>query len=283
MKTQIIIIIVIVILLLNNCYADQANYRLNITNQHFTSEKSIEFDIVLKSDSQENLLYFAGQYFIELGTNLDDSKYFNCSIVNSDLPVYLQPVNPRISNNILILSCNKLEKGNLFVVGEKQVLIAKVNITLNSETIPTEKLNLKWTDKNNKLQTRILTSNEDKAIEITNAKNHFSDFDNSNNLVEVNSLSLPDKFELYQNYPNPFNPDTKIKFEIPLNAGEELQNVHLVLYDISGKELVTFVNKKMNAGRFEVTFNGANYASGVYFYKLTSGEFTSVKRMVLLK
>jgi hypothetical protein len=88
----------------------------------------------------------------------------------------------------------------------------------------------------------------------------------------------PASFNLNQNYPNPFNPATTITYSIP----EETQ-VNLKIYDVMGREVAVLVNGRQQAGTYEINFNAASLASGTYFYKLTAGEFVSVKKMVLLK
>ncbi|MDP1676518.1 MAG: sugar-binding protein [Bacteroidota bacterium] len=85
-------------------------------------------------------------------------------------------------------------------------------------------------------------------------------------------------FELSQNYPNPFNPTTNIKFSIP-QAG----HVSLKLFDILGREVMTIVNQVQEAGSYTATLDASKLASGVYMYKLESGSFTSVKKMMLIK
>ena len=95
--------------------------------------------------------------------------------------------------------------------------------------------------------------------------------------VEVN-YNVPKKFELSQNYPNPFNPSTVINFQVPA-AGK----VTLKVFNILGKEVATLLNKEMNAGSHSVKFNASNLTSGLYFYTLTSGNYTSTKKMVLIK
>lgn len=92
------------------------------------------------------------------------------------------------------------------------------------------------------------------------------------------STSVPDKFELQQNYPNPFNPITNIKFKIK-NSGLVL----LKVYDAIGKEISTLVNENLNAGEYEARFDGSLLNSGVYFYKISSGEFEQVRKMILVK
>ncbi|MFA5403777.1 MAG: M28 family peptidase [Ignavibacteria bacterium] len=89
---------------------------------------------------------------------------------------------------------------------------------------------------------------------------------------------IPEKFELYQNYPNPFNPTTKIKFQIK-DAGL----VKLTIYDLLGKEVEILVNENLKAGVYEYGFNSKNLSSGIYFYRLSTGDFVDTKRMVLLK
>jgi hypothetical protein len=90
--------------------------------------------------------------------------------------------------------------------------------------------------------------------------------------------SVPDKYSLSQNYPNPFNPTTNIKYQIANNGF-----VTLKVYDILGNEVATLVNEKKSAGYYEVTFDASNYPTGVYFYKLTTDNFTETKKMLMIK
>lgn len=99
--------------------------------------------------------------------------------------------------------------------------------------------------------------------------------------VEEEEL-LPVEFKLEQNYPNPFNPSTKIRFSIP-KVGSGLVLTVLKVYDILGNEVATLVNEDKPAGRYEVEFNAASLASGVYFYQLKAGSFVETKKMILLK
>jgi len=89
---------------------------------------------------------------------------------------------------------------------------------------------------------------------------------------------IPVSFELAQNYPNPFNPSTTISFSIP-KAGE----VTLTIYDALGKEVTRLVDDHISAGKYNVEWNAANNASGVYFYRITTNENVQVKKMVLVK
>ncbi|RPI18095.1 MAG: T9SS C-terminal target domain-containing protein [Ignavibacteriae bacterium] len=94
----------------------------------------------------------------------------------------------------------------------------------------------------------------------------------------TNSTNSALEFKLSQNYPNPFNPVTLIEYSIPVQGKVELK-----IYDILGKEVKTLVNEFKEAGTHNVMFNASELASGVYFYKIISGSFRDVKRMVLVK
>ncbi len=99
---------------------------------------------------------------------------------------------------------------------------------------------------------------------------------------------LPLEFNLYQNYPNPFNPTTTIKYSIPTSSPltkrrTEVGFVTLKVFDILGREIKTLVNKKQSPGSYSVIFNAGDLPSGLYFYKLTAGEFSQTKKMLLLK
>ena len=89
---------------------------------------------------------------------------------------------------------------------------------------------------------------------------------------------IPIQYSLLQNYPNPFNPVTKISFELPNDA-----KVKLVVYDLLGREIKSIVNSQLTTGKYTFEFDGNNFSSGVYFYKITAADFTAVKRMVLIK
>ncbi len=85
-------------------------------------------------------------------------------------------------------------------------------------------------------------------------------------------------YELSQNYPNPFNPTTKIKYTIP-----KIGHVKLTIYDQLGQKVTELINEVQSAGRYEVNFNAEKLSSGVYFYRIETGKFNSVKKMMILK
>ena len=104
--------------------------------------------------------------------------------------------------------------------------------------------------------------------------------------INIINTEIPDKFALLLNYPNPFNPVTKIKSQIPLLRGvSEGRGVFtkIIVYDLSGSEVTTLVNEQLKPGSYEVNWNSAGFASGVYFYSLITNVYTETKRMVLIK
>lgn len=98
--------------------------------------------------------------------------------------------------------------------------------------------------------------------------------------VGVNNISssVPDKNYLYRNYPNPFNPNTIIKFDLKKSS-----YVTMKIYDSMGREVETIVNEKLDAGTFSASWNGANFSSGVYFYKIAAENFSETRKMMLVK
>ena len=125
--------------------------------------------------------------------------------------------------------------------------------------------------------------------------------------------TLFNEFSLSQNYPNPFNPSTTIQYSIPQSTvilsmpsrqagvAKNLKdfsslspnvngtpqndnfNVQLKVFDVLGGEVETLVNQKQKPGRYSVTFNAKNFASGMYFYRLEVGEYIAVRKIRLLK
>jgi hypothetical protein len=89
---------------------------------------------------------------------------------------------------------------------------------------------------------------------------------------------IPEHFALHQNYPNPFNPITKIRYSLP-----EISYVKLTIYDLTGRLVKTLVNETQQAGEKSVVWNARDVASGIYIYRIQSGEFTQTRKMVLLK
>ena len=107
------------------------------------------------------------------------------------------------------------------------------------------------------------------------------DFNGNYEYFQLNhevEIGVPKKFSLSQNYPNPFNPATKINFELPNSS-----KVKISVYDITGKLMSELLNTEKAAGYYTVEFNGVNLSSGMYFYRIEAGDFSAVKKMILIK
>lgn len=90
--------------------------------------------------------------------------------------------------------------------------------------------------------------------------------------------NIPKEFALHQNYPNPFNPTTYINYDIP-----KISNVTITVFDIRGREVAVLVNEVKQAGSYNISFNASSLASGVYFYKISAGDFNKTMKMILIK
>ena len=144
----------------------------------------------------------------------------------------------------------------------------RINDELNSETQISKNELIRLSQ--NKLYVELVKSNYIPNIPSYTQKLMYKNKKNEN--------IYPKKYELSQNYPNPFNPVTNIQFDIPKEGF-----VTLKVYDILGREVRNIVNEFKQAGSYIVSFDGSALASGIYFYRLESGNFIQVKRMIILK
>ena len=96
--------------------------------------------------------------------------------------------------------------------------------------------------------------------------------------IHPSSNEQPNEYSLSQNYPNPFNPSTSISYQLPRQ-----NHVTLIIYDLLGREVTTLVQDKKQQGEYTVTWNAENVPSGVYFYKLSAGDFIQTKKMILME
>jgi hypothetical protein len=136
---------------------------------------------------------------------------------------------------------------------------------------------------NNNTNSHSYYSFEDKNLATGKYSYRLKQVDNNGNFeyFALNStveIGAPGKYSLSQNYPNPFNPVTKISYAVAA-AGQ----VTLKVYDITGREVKTLVNEFKNAGFYTVDFNGSNLSSGIYIYKIVSGNYSETKKMTLVK
>jgi len=102
-------------------------------------------------------------------------------------------------------------------------------------------------------------------------------------LENIDINAIPDKYVLSQNYPNPFNPVTQIEYGLPVAS-----HVHLSIYDLLGREVITLVDGTQEAGYRSVSWHGMNHSgngvgAGMYFYVIQAGDYRKIKKMILLK
>jgi hypothetical protein len=110
------------------------------------------------------------------------------------------------------------------------------------------------------------------------------------NLISVENISsgIPRSFKLYQNYPNPFNPSTKIKFDLPSSVDQYYYHVKLEVYDVLGKRVAVLLDKQLRSGSYEFEWDSEALpnlllTSGIYFYRLSAGEYISTRKMIIIK
>ena len=126
---------------------------------------------------------------------------------------------------------------------------------------------------------KIKAKNNNKESDFSNmAEIGSSGFYKSGSESQENANDKITKFNLMQNNPNPFNPQTTILYDLPSS-----EKVRLRVFTIIGKEIAVLENREMPAGRHTVTFNASDLPSGIYFYSLVAGEFSSLKKMAFIK
>ncbi|MBK8945257.1 MAG: T9SS type A sorting domain-containing protein [Ignavibacteriae bacterium] len=254
----------------------QNDYIIKLVNPIQIDNKNLEFDVTINSTGPDFILSsYQCAFTFDLTFDNSDSISLEYAVNSSELaniPVYIIGFDTSDQQNKLIFISGI---GNDIIAG-KERLIGKFRISSTKE-FTEESLNLKWnfTGAVNTILTDINFFN------ITEPTNHIN-FDNT--ITDVNAEKiLPKKYSLEQNYPNPFNPLTTIEYTIQSDLKSTTTDVKLVVFDILGRKVKTLVNQKQKSGNYEIKFNAGNLASGAYFYKLEAGNFTQVKKMILLK
>jgi len=97
-------------------------------------------------------------------------------------------------------------------------------------------------------------------------------------VVDFSKTQLPRQFHLYNNFPNPFNSNTLLRFDVP-----EKQRIRIEVYNVVGKKMKTLVEKLYDAGTYELKLSTKNWSSGVYYYRMTAGDYHATRRMLLVR
>lgn len=269
-------------------------YTLKATNVTISADgTTFEWDVYMlqTNGNLTPFIYGAAQYFFNFNPEIalpgDSLRY---SIIASDLPSQFRPVNPSISGNILRLASNlpTLPEDSPIISstapGTKVLRLRFRNFTRPFQPVP---FGLAWRSELPNPFTKIAAfTGEDNTIlvDVSTPATHTVDpFTGIGNGTTPTAIQIPTEYSLAQNFPNPFNPSTKIDYSIPVEG-----KVNIAVYDIAGREVMNLVNAVQPAGFYSVNFNGANLASGMYFYRINvKGEsaknFRATKRMVLIK
>jgi Secretion system C-terminal sorting domain len=282
LKLKSMVIILLSAIALCFGFAKSPTYNLSLQNLKLTAPNVLEFDIYLihTNPDETNFKYILGQYFFNFNPEIANGGKLTYSIVSSDLAASLQPRNPSVSGNELRLAGNSIpSKERLPVISDvfPGTLIARMKLETSANTFSQQSVNLEFRTGPENPYTKIFSYSDNKIVDITNPQGAISDFV-SEGILPQNNTELPKEYSLSQNYPNPFNPTTNIKFDIP-----KLANVKLSVYDITGREIATLVNNELEPGRYEYKFDGSNYASGIYFFRIKAGDFFQVRKMFLIK
>ena len=254
------------------------------------SANSVDEGMVLKFDGIGNIYILCNSEGINSGSDIVLLKYDGLgSILWSKS--FNGPLNASDIGNSMMIGLS----GNIFVAGETQKNSSNYSMEI-----------LKFTPSGNIINNRsIVISNSDNAVfinsdrlenvyiagnsqgngnPVTGFNMYTAKLTNDLTFIFGNSFEeLPNKFLLSQNYPNPFNPQTKIKFDVPANVKGQTSNVKLVVYDLLGREVTMLVNEELKPGTYEADWDGSNFSSGVYFYKILSGDFVETKKMLMVK
>jgi hypothetical protein len=208
----------------------------------------------------------------EIVTKMTNEEYRDFRMKSLDKMIKPDPILNKMKK--LYLSESKKHDENILKIASR-----------NTESSEKKEININEIKNREKVMETNVLSNLRSIKHMTKkekVKKQFSDLLLTVNDVTTNKTqrnnTVPITYYLSQNYPNPFNPITKIDYNIPRDG-----KVKLVIYDLLGREIKTLVNEFKTIGKYSVEFNGSNLASGVYFYRIQAGDFSEVKRMILLK
>ena len=279
-KSKLVLVVLATLITFNFAVSKDPTSSLSIENLKNTSANSLEFDVYLlhTNPSDSKVSYMLGQYLINFNSAIANGGTLTFSIIGSGLPETSKPTKASIDNNILRISVNPIPPtDNLPLISSKApgTLIAKVRLTTSEKSFADVPLNLSFRLGPDNPYTKVSILEDGKIREVPIIGQNEAENLSGENLV---SNVIPKEYALLQNYPNPFNPETKINFDIP-----NLADVKISVYDITGKEIAVLVNEKLEPGSYSFKWNGASFASGIYFYRVQSGNFVQTRKMVLVK
>lgn len=288
-----------------NFINDPFKNKVLLNSERDVSEELSSIDnniLTLNKDSVLNITVppLEDNYLIIRGRTMEQKDKISCLIttsLNEESQIYLRELTSDV--------CKKLDKKNFTSVNISALQdceIDRIAIVSNLNTFVIKDLNMVPVSKPRNDNIKSVTYDDNIYLTIDKKEDPEFGFQNIKNMENKglyyfmkitgrcikaeheikDDPELKSKsnltFKLHENYPNPFNPSTKIRFEIP-----ESGNVRLIVYDITGKLIKTLVNEFRDEGNYEVTFDGSALASGIYFYRLESGNRKEINRMILVK
>ncbi|MDZ4711450.1 MAG: T9SS type A sorting domain-containing protein [bacterium] len=262
-------------------FSQNPTYQLIAKNFQRRTPDSLTFEVYLLHTNPGTAVftYAAGQYFFRFNNAIANGGTLSYKIISSGLPNGFVPVNPTVTGNELRLATNNISMINAPLISSTApgTLVVKMSLKTTTTFNWTLPFGIRWRNSDDPpLFTKVTAFVGTTAVNITTGATHSID----STVIGITQISnlIPDKFLLNQNYPNPFNPATIINYQLASN-----QFVSLKIYDVTGKETAILVNQKQTAGTYAVDFNGVGLPSGVYFYRLETGDFVDTKRMMLIK
>ncbi|MCB0727214.1 MAG: T9SS type A sorting domain-containing protein, partial [Ignavibacteriae bacterium] len=232
-------------------------------------------------------LQISNDELIDDEAKIDDNN--QSKIQNSNSQILYDDPREKYDKNVFTKDDRKILKSNIFnsfeTSRDKEIEVLKTLEKKVSEGNANE-------SEKKELETKKVLKEIAKPKKPVNISEHISNVSGDINkitdagkgsLENKNASIVPEVYYLSQNYPNPFNPTTKISFDLPVDA-----KVKLIIFDMLGREVKSMVNSQLSTGRYEYQFEGSNFSSGIYFYRMeavdNSGKkFVQTKRMVLVK
>ncbi|MHC1737463.1 MAG: LamG-like jellyroll fold domain-containing protein [Ignavibacteriaceae bacterium] len=220
-------------------------------------------------------------------TGINSFSRWTLGDVNRPLPVELSSLTARVSGTCVILNWQTSTEVNNFGF-EIERSLSSHSSSLNGHSLPAEWEMIGFAagsgNSNSPKDYSFADDFNHSAIQSFNhsIRYRLKQIDNDGKFtyseeIEV-ELLRPSQFELSQNYPNPFNPTTRIEFSIPSDNYVEIK-----VFNVLGMEVATLLNEHRQAGIHNIEFNASNFSSGIYFYKIVSGNNSEIKKMILLK
>ncbi len=256
-------------------------------NQDYSGQWYSPTDFSLKYDYANDKFYYRnigsfypiadggiiGIWTIKNGTRVTDCFELYLKISNQNGHPYLSWNEYHDESSVLHYNVYKKESGGTYSVLATTNNNYYIDNTATFYSYPNQKTYLYY-----KISAQLNVSQE--SLFGNEERVAVNEIQNIEKILEENE-NISDEsynFKLLPNYPNPFNPSTSITYQLPKKG-----HVTLKVYNTLGKEVAELVNKAKEEGVYSVTFNGDNLPSGMYFYKIQTGEFVDVKKMLLLK